>query len=208
MTAADPKFLDSLIQQAREGDSPARERLLIQFQNYLLLLARLNVDRHLRPKVDPLDLVQETYLRAHRDFAEFRGSTEAELSHWLRTIMACVTSNLVRHYYSAQRRNVRLERQLEQDLNDASSSLTRGLVGKIADPHSSPSQHALRLERARLLADALAELPEDYQEVITLNQLQGLPMREVAERMGRSVYSVQKLWSHALLRLPKVLSAD
>ena len=52
-----------------------------------------------------------------------------------------------------------------------------------------------------LLADALAELPEAYHEVIVLRHLEGLTFPQVAERMGRTVDSVEKLWLRAVTRL-------
>jgi RNA polymerase sigma-70 factor (ECF subfamily) len=51
------------------------------------------------------------------------------------------------------------------------------------------------------LADAIAGLPEDYQEVIVLRNLQRLPFDEVARRMGRSRPAAQMLWMRALRRL-------
>ena len=56
-----------------------------------------------------------------------------------------------------------------------------------AAPSASPSQQAVRRERAVLLADALAGLPDDYREAIVLRHVEGLPFPEVAARMGRSV---------------------
>jgi RNA polymerase sigma-70 factor (ECF subfamily) len=51
------------------------------------------------------------------------------------------------------------------------------------------------------LADALARLPDEYREVVVLRHLEELSFPEVAERMKRSVDSVQKLWVRALARL-------
>jgi len=59
-----------------------------------------------------------------------------------------------------------------------------------------------------LLADALERLPEDYREVIVLRNLQGLSFPEVAERMGRSVGSVEKLWMRGLARLRGAMQSD
>jgi RNA polymerase sigma-70 factor, ECF subfamily len=67
--------------------------------------------------------------------------------------------------------------------------------------YSTPSQHASRREQAVLLADALAQLSEDYREVIILRHLEGLPFADVARRMGRSEDSVQKLWVRSLASL-------
>jgi RNA polymerase sigma-70 factor (ECF subfamily) len=52
-----------------------------------------------------------------------------------------------------------------------------------------------------LIAEALARLPVDYQTVIVLRHLEGLTFPQVAERMGRSVDSVEKLWLRGVTRL-------
>jgi RNA polymerase sigma-70 factor (ECF subfamily) len=69
---------ERLLCLARAGSGPALGQLLEMYRSYLSLLARLQIGRRLQGKVDPVDLVQETFLRAHRDFASFRGKTEEE----------------------------------------------------------------------------------------------------------------------------------
>ena len=192
---------EQLLNLARAGSSEALGRLLEVYHNYLGLLARVQIGRRLQGKVDPADLVQETFLEAHRDFAQFRGSTEEELVAWLRQILACNLANLVRHYLGTQRRNVRLERELADELDQSSRALDRSLAGR----HSSPSQQAVRREQAVLLADALDRLPADYREVIIARHLEGLTFPETARRMGRSLDTVKKLWPRALARLRRSL---
>jgi RNA polymerase sigma-70 factor (ECF subfamily) len=164
----------------------------------------LQIGRRLQGKVDPADLVQETFLEAHRDFAQFRGGTESELAGWLRQILATNTANQVRRYYGTQRRDVRLERELAVELDQSSRVLDHGLVAS----QSSPSQQAARREQAVLLADALSQLPDDYREVIILRHLEELTFPEVARRMERSVDSVEKLWARALVRLRRTLGGS
>ena len=56
---------------------------------------------------------------------------------------------------------------------------------------TSPSQIVLRSERARRLADALSELPEDQRVAVELHHLSGFKLAEVAERYlkkGSKVY--------------------
>jgi RNA polymerase sigma-70 factor (ECF subfamily) len=195
---ADP---DQLIQQARKGDGAALGQLLELYRNYLTLLARLQISRRLRSKVDATDLVQETFLKAHRHFGQFRGNSEVELAGWLRQILVLNVANLVRYYYGTQGRDVRLECELAIELERSSQACNQALVAK----QSSPSQRAARREEAVRLADALAKLPADYGELIVLRHLQGLPFPEVANRMGRTVDSVEKLWVRALARLRQLL---
>jgi RNA polymerase sigma-70 factor (ECF subfamily) len=73
----------------------------------------------------------------------------------------------------------------------------------LVDPHSSPSQQVMRGEQSLLVAEAMARLPEDYQTVLVLRHLEGLTFPQVAERMGRSVDSVEKLWLRGLTRLKR-----
>lgn len=183
------------IQEARAGDGAVLGQLLEAYRGYLRLLARVEIGRRLQGKVDASDVVQETYLDAHRQFPNFRGESEAQLLNWLREILAGTLANVVRRYFGTQARDVRLE--LNAGLDQSSQALGQILV----DPHSSPSQGAIRGEQALLVAGALARLPDDYQTVLVLRHLEGLPFAQVAERMGRSVDSVEKLWLRGLARL-------
>jgi RNA polymerase sigma-70 factor (ECF subfamily) len=189
--------LDELLAQARAGEAAALGQLLGRYRNYLTLLARQQIGPRLQGKVDASDLVQETFLAAHRNFVLFRGSGERELVGWLRQILVTQLALHVRRYLGTQRRDARLEQQLADALEQSSAVLDRGLV----DPASSPSQRAARRERVVLLADALERLPADYRAVIVWRHLDGLPFADVAQRMGRSVESVKSLWARALARL-------
>ncbi len=197
MTASAAPDPEELLRRAQAGDRMALGQLLAMYHDYLALLARLQIGQRLQGKVDASDLVQETFLKAHRDFGQFRGASEAELVSWLRQILAGNLAHTVRRYCGTQGRDVRLERELANELNESSRALDQGLVGR----HSSPSQRASRREQSVLLAGALARLPEDYREVIVLSHLQGLSFPEVARRMGRTLDSVKNLWARALARL-------
>jgi RNA polymerase sigma-70 factor (ECF subfamily) len=192
---------EQLIQLARQGDRDALGELLEKYQNYLAVLARIHIGRRLQGKVDACDLVQETFLEAHRDFAQFRGGTERELAGWLRSVLASNLANLIQRYYGTQRRDIRLERELARELDQSSRVLHVGLVART----TSPSEQASRREQAVVLADALARLPDDYREVLVLRHLEELTFPEVAQRMRRSLDSVKNLWARALARLRRVL---
>src|SRR5712692_9430228 len=195
---------EELLRRARTGSGPDLGQLLELYRKYLLLLARLQIGRRLQGKVDAADLVQDTFLHAHRDFAQFRGTTEEELIGWLRQILAHSLGMCVRRYYGTQRRDVRLERELAVELDQSSRDLDQGLMSK----SSSPSNQAARREQAVLLADALGELTEDYREVIILRHMEGLTFPEVARRMGRTVDSVKKLWPRAMVQLRRALGEN
>jgi RNA polymerase sigma-70 factor, ECF subfamily len=192
---------EQLLHQARAGDGTTLGRLLELYRSYLVILARVQIGCRLQGKVDASDVVQEAFLGAYRDFPQFRGTTEQEFLSWLRRVLASVLANLVRHYQGTQRRDVRLERQLDAELEQSSQALEANLVSA----QSSPSQQAIRREQSVLLAEALGRLPEEWRELLILRHLEGLSFPEVARRLGRTVDSVKKQWPRALASLRRLL---
>src|SRR5579864_732387 len=103
---------EDLLREAKAGDAATLGRLLELYRRYLSLLARVQIGRRLQGKVDASDLVQETFLDAHKNFGGFRGGSEAEFVAWLRQILAANLADLLRRYLAAQGRDVRLEREI------------------------------------------------------------------------------------------------
>ena len=141
----------SLLTQALAGSEVARGELLDSYSHYLTLLARVQIGRGLQGKVDPADVVQETFLDAHRQFDRFRGDSEAELVAWLRRILAGQLALVFRKFLGTKARDVNLEQELGGRLDESAAVIDRGLVAAT----SSPSHRASRREQAVLLSAAL-----------------------------------------------------
>jgi RNA polymerase sigma-70 factor (ECF subfamily) len=204
MAAGNSVSPEQLLERAKAGDGGALADLLNLYRNYLAILARVHIDTTLQAKADPSDLAQETCLQAARDFPQFRGSTEAEFTAWLRKILAHRGIAMIRHYKGAKRRDVTREEQITAEIDQSAQVLAR--VG--VSPHYSPSQSAARRETAVLLADALATLPSHYRDALVLHHLEQRPLADVAKRMGRSVDSVKKLLARGLIRLRSVMEGE
>jgi RNA polymerase sigma-70 factor (ECF subfamily) len=185
------------IQLAKTGDGQSLGALLATHERYLKLLADVQLGQRLRRKVDASDIVQETFLEAHRGIQRFEGSTGEQLVAWLKTILAARLANTMRHYVGTKARDVRLEEQIGQSIEQSSISLQTML----ADPHSSPSQHLAGKEQTQFIAEALLRLGDDYREVIVMRHLEGLSFPEIAASMNRSVDSVEKLWLRGMAKL-------
>src|SRR5712692_11140967 len=121
---------EQLLGAARAGDGAALGRLLELYRSYLATLARLQIGRRLQGKVDAADLVQETFLEAHRNWKRFRGTSEGELLGWLRRILAARIVDVMRRYLGSKGRDVRLERELAAELERSSRNLDGGLLAK------------------------------------------------------------------------------
>jgi RNA polymerase sigma-70 factor, ECF subfamily len=192
------------LRAARAGNTDALGQLLETYRVYLGFLARQQIGRRLQGKADPSDLIQEAFLGATRDFKRFRGTTEKEFLAWLRQILASLLANLVRRYHGTHKRSVRLEQQLEVELEQSSQALAGGLC----DSQPSPSRQAGDREQAVLLLAALESLPAEDRDLLMLRHLEGLTFPEVAERLGRTVDSLKKRWPRALAGLRQALSRE
>jgi RNA polymerase sigma-70 factor, ECF subfamily len=194
---SEPINVQALLLEIRDGNHAVIGRLLESYSSYLAVLARIQIGRRLRGKADPLDIVQEVFLDAHRQMQQFRGTTEAEFSAWLRRILAGQIALLLRRFLGTKGRDIQMERELMMQVDHSSQIMDRGLMAS----NSTPSQHASRREQSVLLAEALTKLPADYREVIILRHLEALSFLEVSQRMNRTEDSVQKLWVRALASL-------
>ena len=196
-----PSGIARSIRLAREGQPEALSDLLEAHRNYLRLLAASCLHREMRGKTDPSDVVQETLLRVHENFRQFRGTTELEWIAWLRTILVrCLTD--FQKGFRRHRRNVELERSLESEV-DRSSAMLGNILPTAG---SSPSREAQRRESAALVADALAQLEPEDSEVIILRSLHELDWNAVGERTGRSPDAARMLWARAMQRVGRLLS--
>lgn len=200
MSSQQEERVRELISKAKGGDEAARDELLEGCRNYVRLMARSQVETWMQTKVDASDLIQQTLLEAYQGLSQFEGESEAEWYAWIKQILAHNTQDFIRQFRTAKRdarKEVRLNRQGDDD-----SIRALDLSAKL----QTPSQLLIQDEREFELANAIAQLNEDYQEVIQLRNLQRLPFDEVAERMGRSRGAVQMLWARALKRLQEILN--
>jgi RNA polymerase sigma-70 factor (ECF subfamily) len=196
-----------LIDRARHGSRSSLGHLLQQYRNYLVVLAATQIERRLQPRVSPSDVVQETMLRAHKNFGQFRGTTEQELLAWLRQILVNNLAKFVEQHMLAARRDVRREVSIER-LGAALEQSTIQLAALLPDAEKTPSMAVEQREEAVVLADRLSQLPADYREVLVLRNLQGLPFEEVAAKIERSVGATRMLWLRAIEKLRAVYRKD
>jgi RNA polymerase sigma-70 factor (ECF subfamily) len=99
------------------------------------------------------------------------------------------------------KRDVGRERSLEAALEESSARLE----GWLAAEQSSPSESVERHERLLRLAEALAQLPKDQREAVTLHHLQGWSLAELAKHLGRSEAAVAGLLHRGFKKLRELL---
>jgi RNA polymerase sigma-70 factor, ECF subfamily len=166
------------------------------FRKYLRVLADIHLDRRLRGKVDPSDLVQQTMLRAYPALADLRHREATVLAAWLRRILASTLADAVKHF-ERDKRDVALERSLEADIDRSAS----GFNAWLAADQTSPSGQAERNEELLRMVEALGQIPDRMREVVVLKHCQGLTLQQIADRIGRSVPAIASLLRRGLEEL-------
>jgi RNA polymerase sigma-70 factor (ECF subfamily) len=180
--------------EARGGAADSLGQALEACRGYLLSIAQQEIDPQLRPKGSASDLVQETFLKAHRHFAHFHGTAEEELLAWLRRLLLNNLADFRRLYHETQKRDAGLELAAPDW-----QLLARTGAGPVAD-EPSPSAEAMAREQAEALQRTLDRLPADYRRVLVWRHQEERSFEEIGQLMNRSVNAVRKLWARAVQR--------
>jgi RNA polymerase sigma-70 factor, ECF subfamily len=196
-----PPDFEELVAAARVGSSDAMGKLLDAYRSYLLLIANQELRLRGPAKVTASDVVQDTFLEAHRDFAAFGGGSAPTFRGWLRQMLLHNLADAYRRYEGTAKGPANREANL-------SASATYEVLSRVAAQDPTPSQVATERESDARLEQALQTLPDDYRAAILMRYREGLSFEEIADRMDRSVDAVRKLWLRGVKRLQAVLAAE
>jgi len=136
------------------------------------------------------DVVQETMLAA----VARRPDPDSGMRAWLASVLR---RRVLLHFRTEQRRVARETMLLRE-------SEGRGVTGAEAEAKRAD----LSLERSSMLGRAVADLGEPYRTVVVMRHLEGLPPREIARRLDRSVHTVNTQLQRGLDRLRRSLDAS
>ncbi len=190
----------ALLQEARRGERSAFERLFARHRSALRRFIDLRLDRRVRGRLDPSDVVQETQMEAYRRLPDFLQRRPMPFHVWLRRTAYERLLKVRRQHVESAQRSVRRE----QALPDRSSVL---LARRLLQSGLSPSRQAIEAEMAARVADALGRLPEADREVLVMRNVEQLPYEEIACILGIAPAAARKRFGRALLRLRGFLFA-
>jgi RNA polymerase sigma-70 factor, ECF subfamily len=200
-----------LVQMARAGDRPALQRLLTQ--HYAAIRARVAavlVNGRFRRHVDPEDVVQQAYVAALRAVQDAVFDGPAAFYRWLEQI-AINEAKCVHRHLRRQKRDVLRE------VHDGSAGGRRAedagrqsyveLVQRLTADDTTPSRRVGRAEAVGAVLAALAGLTDEQRAVVQLRFLEGRPVAEVAQRLGKSEDAIHALSYRGLKELRGALGA-
>jgi RNA polymerase sigma-70 factor (ECF subfamily) len=154
-----------LLLLARKGNAAAFRTLVRRHDRYLYRIARsVSPDNQ-----EAEDVVQETFVRAFKQLASFRG--HASLATWLTRI----TLNEAIHRRRRRRSTIQLESLQEQESTNTQVRLSP-LVIPESDPERAAAQHQIR----RLLERSIDQLPDSLRTVFVMRDVEALSTAETA----------------------------
>jgi len=191
-----------LVDDATRGDGAAVEELLARYLPDLERYVRRNAGAVVRARESSSDLVQsvcrEVLERLASDRFEYQG--EAEFKPWL--YKAAMLKIMNRHrFHTADKRDAGREQPLE------SSRVGGRAAEALQRDRGSPSGDAMLAEDLARIERAFGRLKPAYQEVITLAYVDGLPHKDIAERLEITEAHSRVLLSRALARLARLGAA-
>ncbi len=161
-----------LVRRFNAGDQSAFDEIVARYRERSLAIAA----RFLRNHADAEEIAQDTFVRAHRALAQFRG--DASLATWLHRI----TVNLARNrYWYFYRRRQHLTLSLDCPLSEDSSGTFSDLV---ATSDADPARQASVDEFSEMIAACMKKLDAGHREILTLRNLLHRSYDEIAHTLG------------------------
>lgn len=168
-----------LVSSAQRGDV---EAFGVLYQRYFEVIYRYVRSRVTEDQTAE-DLAEAVFLRSFEALDKYR-----ERGWPFSAFLYRIAKNLLADHFRHQPQEVSLER-----------------AGEVAI--AAADERVIERERRRALQWALETLPRDYQEVVRLRVLLGLPTATVAEWLGRSEGATRVLLSRALERLRRQITS-
>ncbi len=181
----------TLVEQAQRGDRAALCELINRYERKAYNLAFRLTGNH----ADASDAAQEALVRVYTRIQNFRG--DSAFSTWLFRV---VTNTCL----DELRRRGRLRCS---SLDDPMPAEEGAVPRQTIDDGDSPTDVAERREVQAVVQGAIKKLPEDYQVVIVLRDLQDHSYHEIADMLGTSVGTVKSRLHRARQALRTILRA-
>ncbi len=167
-----------LVERTVAGDQRAYELLVIKYQRRIERL----IGRMVRDVDLVEDIAQETFIRAYRALHQFRG--EAQFYTWLYRIAV----NTAKKALVDLKRNPVMSESALRSVDDEDETSS---VGNELTSEETPETVLAAKEIAATVNAAMAALPDDLRQAVSLREIEGLSYEEIAEVMSCPIGTVR-----------------
>jgi RNA polymerase sigma-70 factor (ECF subfamily) len=179
--------------------------LLGSHRSRLRRMVALRLDRRLRGRVDPSDVIQEVYLDAAAGLAQYAERAEMSFFVWLRWLASMKLNAMHRRHLGCQARDA--GREVSIDRGAAPPASSAALAARLVGRFTSACEAAIREERKARLQAALDAMDPIDREILALRHFEELTNSEAAEALGLQVSATSKRYLRALRKLKETLSS-
>ena len=197
MRRATVRKTQELVALAQGGDNSALDQLCRVYGERVRRIVRLRMGAELRGKLESIDLVQDAFLAAVKDLGNFEYRDEGDFLRWMSKIAENrIRDNLKRLH--ADKRDIRREVPIDHRVPTAGDNRPR-----MPEPirTTTPSVIISVSEELDKLENAMNLLKPEYREVIVLNQIEGLSLKKIGDRLSKSPDAVRMLVARAMASL-------
>jgi RNA polymerase sigma-70 factor (ECF subfamily) len=196
MTAEESEI--ELVQRAAAGETAALERLLVAHYDRLAAEVARKLPDEFRSVITAEDVLQETFAVAFREIHNFVPAGRTSFHPWLAAIAQHRLFDLVKGQRAAKRGGGRVA--VQGGVRATEGSLL-GLLDMLNVDTLTPSRAVARQEAVQAVQVGLASLKEDYRQALWLRYIEGLPVADIAARLGRTERAVHMLCHRGLREL-------
>lgn len=195
---------EDLRDRLERGDEQALAALFEQHRERLWRIVNFRLDHRLQGRVDPDDVLQESYLAAAQRIGHFKSFESRSPFLWLRLVVNQTLVDAHRRHLGAGMRDAGREIALEGFAypQATSVSLAIHLIGSL----TSPSRVAMRGEVLERIEKSIEEMETIDQEVLALRHFEELTNNEVAEVLKIQPKAASIRYIRAVQRLRGILS--
>ncbi len=159
----------------------------------------LRLDRRIRGREDPSDVIQDAFVEASERLEEYVKNPEMPVFLWIRFLTGQRVLLLHRKHLGVKGRDARLEVSIEREPMPPATS--EALAERLLAQGPSPSEAALLAERIALLERAIDTLEPIDREVLALLHFEQLSNAEAAGVLGIMEPALRKRHARAMTRL-------
>ena len=194
----------SLLEGVTQGDAAALGQLFALYRPRLRRMIDFRMDRQLRGRIDPSDVLQEAYMDLAKRLPEFGSQRKLSVFVWLRLVTIERLYAMHRVHIGARKRDARRDVSLHGQGDSSQSSI---LADELIDHFSSVEHKAMRAEERRHLRMAIEEMDDVDREVIAMRIFEGMSNGEVAEALELSKQAASRRFLTAIGRLRNQLES-
>ena len=205
MAATNSEEISCLLQRAAAGDQAVWGDLLERHRPRLRRMVELRLDPRLQGRLDASDVIQEAYLTASGQLAEYLEQQTIPFYLWLRLVTSQKLVVLHRMHLGTKARDA--NRQISIDRGVLPTASSAALASKLIGREPSPSEAAGVVEQRRWLQKALNRMNPLDREVLALRHFEQLTNAETAQVLGLEPSAASKRYVRALERIKEILSA-